>query len=713
MRFPWSFRQKPLPPPAEACEPENNPEAPVPAPSGAQDYARGPRASAWLGAALRPLEGLFDRLLGQELNPVYRSGTLAVLFLTLACASGLYLIFFYRLSAPYESIAALQADPWVGRWMRAWHRYLSAAAAMATALHALRMLAEGKTWGPRALAWISGIVLLGMMALTAWTGFVMVWDGHALALARAGARVADLLPLFAEPISRGFHGASQPPPSFFFMNLFLHVAVPLGLVFLLWVHTSRLSKSVWLPERRRLWLWGAALLLAGVLLPVALGPKADTLALGFEYILDPFYSFWLPASLGAPPLATLLGAVGLAALAVALSWIWRPAKAAAPVPSHNDEARCQGCVTCVHDCPFEAISMVPRSAGTGSALVARVDPSLCVSCGLCVASCDRLSIGPADRIGTRQMAFAQALGREQAGRAIVLIACRQSGLAASLQARAEAQGLRLVPWSVDCAGDLHPFSVHALQQRFSGVLIVSCAPAACQMRHGADLAHRRFIGKQEPADKAGLDDARLRLLQLPASDAARAWEELRAFAESLGLLAPTPPPAPRRRRLSLAFAAMLPWAALLGWLAAVQAGRAEEGAALRLTWRLPGQALRICRDLSEAELAARPAHMRRKQDCTTQRLAYRLRLDIDGARAAERRYAPKGAHGDSPLNVDLDLPLAPGRHQLVLSFVPDQEDQGQGRRLTWQGPVTLVSGRVALLGLDADGKALELNAINK
>lgn len=706
----WRFRSKPLPPPPD---PDCAPDLDDPSTSdltGSEDYVRGPRLAAWVAAALRPFERGFDRLMGEQLNPVYRSGTLAVLFLLLACVSGLYLIFFYRLGDPYGSVQRLQADPYLGRWMRAWHRYLSDAAMLATGVHVLRMLAEGKTWGPRVLAWLSGLVLAGMMALVGWTGFVMVWDGHALALARAGARVADLLPIFAEPISRAFHGAAQPPPSFFFMNLFLHVALPLGLVFVLWLHTSRLAKSAWLPERRGLWLWAWVLLAVSVAVPVALGPKADPLALGFGYLLDPFYSAWLPASLAAHPLWTLAGAL-LAGLGLAaLPWVWRPPRARRPVPSRNDEARCQGCVTCVHDCPFEAIAMVPRSVGTGSQMVARVDPALCVSCGLCVASCDRLSIGPADRIGTRQMAAAKALGRDQAGDAVVLISCRQSGLAEGLQLRAQAAGLRVVPWSVDCAGDLHPFSVHALQQRFKGVMIASCAPAACQMRRGADLARARFIDKHEPADKAGLDDARLLLSQRPAAELEQAWADLRAWAGGLGLLAPEPPPTPRRGGTLRAVLAMLPLAALLALLAAFQSGRTGDGSALRLSWRLPGQALRECRDLSEAELAAKPAHMRRKTECKTRRLSYRLRASLDGRLLVDRRFSPGGAHGDSPLNVDLDLPLSPGPGRLDVTFVPDEEDQGQGARLALNRLVDLEKGRVLLVGLDQDGKNLEIQA---
>jgi ferredoxin/coenzyme F420-reducing hydrogenase delta subunit len=654
------------------------------------------------------MERLFDRLLGEQLNPLYRSGTLAVMFLLLACASGLYLIFFYRLGDPYASVQRLQADPWVGRWMRAWHRYLSDAAMLATGVHALRMLAEGKAWGPRALAWISGLVLMGMLALVGWTGFVMVWDGHALALARAGARVADQLPIFAEPISRAFDGAAQPPPSFFFMNLFLHVAAPLGLVFVLWLHTSRLARSAWLPERRGLWLWGAALAVAALLLPVTLGPKADTLALGFDYWLSPFYSPWLPASLAAAPAWTLGLAVLAGLLLAALPWLWRPPARREPAPSHNDEARCQGCVTCVHDCPFEAISMVPRSAGSGSALVARVDPALCVSCGICVASCDRLSIGPPDRVGTRQMALAQGLGRAAGDDAIVIIGCRQGALLRGLTARAQAAGLRVVPWSLDCAGDLHPFSVHALQQSFRGVLVASCAPSACQMRLGADLARRRLVDKQEPANKVGLDDARLRLLQRPDAELEPAWAELRAFAGELGLLGPAPAPPQRRIGPWRAFAAMLPLAALLAALAALKAGAPAEGAALRLAWRLPGQAVRDCRDLSAAELAERPAHMRQTRECVSRRLSYRLKASLDGEAVIDQVFSPRGIRGDSPLNVDLEWPLDPGRHRLRLSFVPEGDDQGQGLRLEVDRVVELKAGRVLLVSLDRDNKHLEI-----
>jgi hypothetical protein len=57
-----------------------------------------------------------------------------------------------------------------------------------------------------------------------------------------GARLLDLLPVFSTPIARAFSGSLPVPSSFFFMNLFLHVAAPLGLAAMLAVHVARLAR---------------------------------------------------------------------------------------------------------------------------------------------------------------------------------------------------------------------------------------------------------------------------------------------------------------------------------------------------------------------------------------------------------------------------------------------------------------------------------------
>ena len=672
-------------------------------------YERSPWFSRNWGRVLAPLERFFDVIYGSQLNPLYRSGPLAFLMLLMATGTGVFLLFYYRLSDPYSSVQHLQQQVFFGRWLRAWHRYLSDAAMVATVFHLLRMAVDGKTWGPRSLAWISGIFLMGATVLTAYTGLVMVWDRQGQWLAVAGARVADLLPIFSEPIGRAFGGAVAVTPSFFFMNMFLHVALPLGLVFLLWLHTSRLARSAWLPERKTAWTWVIALLILAIIWPAPLDAPADPLALGGAYGIDLFFAPWVPWSLSHAPIWTLIFALGLSAVAVTLPWWWKPAVSKQALASVNDEARCQGCTVCVTDCPFEAISMVPRTVGTGSAEVAFVDPSLCVSCGLCVASCDRLSIGPPDRSGAGQLAEMQTLARQHQATSVVVIHCRNSPLSSEFVRQASLSAVAIVPYGMDCVGSLHPFSVHALLNHFKGVFILSCAPETCQMREGAALARERLLQGRAPAHKVALEQSRLCLVQASAGDSFTVRHDWQVFLNQLGL-APVTQAARTRTgifqwaRLSVATAL---WLFLLAMMSAFSVGQTSQDSTLRLSWRLPGQAVRTCRDLTAAELASQAVHMRHKQDCSVRRLSYQLQLSLDGKVCLQLKVAPQGIHGDSPLNVNQDLAVAVGPHHFEVSFLPMDDPAQQGLHLVYRGDWQARPGRAGLLTLDQAGKSLE------
>ena len=230
-----------------------------------------------LGRALTRLDGWADRLYGWRWNPLYQSGALVVACLAILLVTGLYLIFFYRIASPHESIVRIDAQAWGGRWIRSLHRYAADGAVVAALLHALRMFCQGRSWGPRALAWVSGVFLVFLLYVCGWTGYVMVWDTHGQLLATQGARLLDALPLFSEPVSRAFAGDSPLPSAFFFMNLFLHIAIPVGLAILLWLHVSRVARPVLLPPRPLLWTSVGLLAATAILLPAPLGPAADLL----------------------------------------------------------------------------------------------------------------------------------------------------------------------------------------------------------------------------------------------------------------------------------------------------------------------------------------------------------------------------------------------------------------------------------------------------
>ena len=198
---------------------------------------------------LRQADAALNRLYGWRLNPLYQSGTIVILLFLILLATGLWLLLFYRIGEPWGSVARLTANPWIGNWVRGLHRYSSDAAVVATLVHAVRMVAQGRSWGPRVLAWVSGVALLGLLFVCGVTGFVMVWDGFGAELALEGARIVDTLPILSEPISRAFVGERPIQGVFFFLNLFVHVGIPLAMALGLWLHVSRLARPVLLPPR--------------------------------------------------------------------------------------------------------------------------------------------------------------------------------------------------------------------------------------------------------------------------------------------------------------------------------------------------------------------------------------------------------------------------------------------------------------------------------
>jgi len=54
------------------------------------------------------------------------------------------------------------------------------------------------------------------------------------------------------------------------------------------------------------------------------------------------------------------------------------------MPAKVDNVKCNGCGTCVAECPSEAISMVDEKAV--------VDNETCIDCGVCVDACPEEAI---------------------------------------------------------------------------------------------------------------------------------------------------------------------------------------------------------------------------------------------------------------------------------------------------------------------------------
>jgi ferredoxin len=483
---------------------------------------------------LTALDAATTRLYGSARNPIHQTGTVAAAMLLVLLVTGLYLVLVYRVGAPAASVARIAADPWLGAWMRSLHRYASDVFVIAAALHALRMFAQGRSWGPRTMAWVSGLMLVGAGLVCAWTGFVMAWDSFGERLARDGARLLDVLPVFSEPLSRIFAGDAPVPNAFFFVNLFAHISLPLAMGVFLWVHVSRVARPVLLPPKPLMWGIIGALTVTSIVRPAALGEAADAFRLAPSTPTDLIVAWWLPLSERLSPATSWAAILGATLLFLAVPRAMRRPRVGALAPSVVDPRLCTGCNQCPQDCPWDAIAMVPREDDRPT-LLARVDPNRCVSCGICAGSCAPMGVGPPGRSGRDQLAALRS-SLELAGPhipAVTLICCEQLPPGHMAALRDRGASIRMVP----CAGTVHTSVIELLLRSGApGIMVCACPPRDCLNREGPKWLHERVFNNREAELQPRVDRRRVRLATFAAGDRAGSVAAFDAFARDLAML---------------------------------------------------------------------------------------------------------------------------------------------------------------------------------
>lgn len=487
---------------------------------------------------VRATDAACARLYGWRYNPLHQSGTIAFGLLLVLIATGLYLLVFYRIGAPWDSVQRLDGDPFLGRWIRSLHRYASDLMVVAIVAHAARMFAHARSWGPRTLAWVSGVVLLLFVFVSGWTGFVLVWDTFGARLAVAGARLFDALPVLSEPLRRIFAGDRPIPSAFFFINLFLHVAIPLGVAAGLWLHVTRLARPTLLPPRALGLTLLGVLTAISIVLPAPLPPEASALDVPSTVPVDLFYAFWLPWTESLPTWTGWLGATAVFGIALFIPRFTRRPRTGSFSPSVVDERICTGCEQCPRDCPWDAITMQPRTDGRAT-LVAHVDPLRCVSCGICAGSCAPMGVGPPLRTGRDQLATLRAFTASLAASAPMRFEPRIIAITCENAAPAHLDALRIAGatvYPVTCTGNLHTSVIEQALRSSQGVIVFSCPPRDCRGREGPKWLEQRMYHDREAELQARVDRRRVRLAYMAIGDLSGTLAAYDRFAGDIAAL---------------------------------------------------------------------------------------------------------------------------------------------------------------------------------
>jgi len=194
------------------------------------------------------------------MKPTYTFGLgiiLGFLFLIMLF-TGVILMVYYTPSVEnaYMSVKDIVSVVPGGRIIRNMHRWASQGMVIVAFLHLVRVFYTGSYLGNRSLNWVIGVVLLIIVLLSNFSGYLLPWDQLAYWAVTIGSNIAasareltDLLGItnlfdpggFLKKLLIGGEAVGQPALSRFFA---LHVIfLPLSILILLGIHLWRIRKD--------------------------------------------------------------------------------------------------------------------------------------------------------------------------------------------------------------------------------------------------------------------------------------------------------------------------------------------------------------------------------------------------------------------------------------------------------------------------------------
>lgn len=602
------------------------------------------------------IDRVFNKCFGAKYNPLYSSGSIAFFLILIMIITGVYLLIFYKVGAPYESMMSIQNNVFLGQFIRSIHKYSSQLSLVAVFFHIFRMLVQNKFYGPRILAWTTGILLLIVLYVSAWTGYILVWDNYAQVLAQTGASIFDQLGIFIDPISRAFDGSvSTPSSSFFFMNLFLHIVLPLLMIFILWIHTSRMARATWLPERKLKYGLLFCMSIVTIIFPATINERAKLLKIYKEISGDIYYSYWLVWN--ESPVIIIALHILIICILLAIPWFLKPKSKIAK--AYNNPNACEGCGQCVEDCPYEAIQMFPRNnAQKGqSSTLAIVDESLCVGCGICSGSCKPFTMGPEGKKAGEQLKdvkmFFKTLNTNPDDKTLIITCAHQKINLKKISSK------NIIVYEIECVGQLHMTVLEILAKPFNDVIIASCHPRSSMFKDSALMIKDRLDDLRKPNINNKNIKNKISLVYIEPGD-------ITELNKKLGIKLSVNNIKPILSGILMMFIVIT--------IGKVSLNYSNDNSMLKLSWRLPGQSIKKCKKINKND-QSKLNHMKLRKDCTRQPVDYKLYVYSNNKLIYKEIVKPGGLKSDRPHYVYTDIKLQPGTYNLNIKFVPEIKDK--------------------------------------
>ena len=497
-------------------------------------------------AAFEIADKIFSRAFTPAWNPLGHLGTLGWFFYWIVIVSGIYLYIFFDtgISQAYESLEYITNVQWyAGGIMRSLHRYASDALIIVMMLHLTREFVMDRYRGARWFTWFTGVPLLWLVFACGISGYWMVWDVLAQYIAIASTEWLDSLGIFGQSIARNFLSNEGLSGRFFTLMVFIHIAVPLFMLLVMWIHIQRQRNAKVNPPI------GLAVGTLGMLLALSIvRPAVSQAPANLDRVpsvmdFDWFYLVAYPL-LDTIPGRTMWVLAGTATLLLLLL-PWLPPKQRRAT-AHVDLDNCNGCGRCVDDCPFSAVSLEPRTDSARFSHEAVVNDSLCTSCGICVGACptatpfrrtSELVPGidlPDMDIQALRAKTLSATEKLTGNTRVVVYGCTHGVRLEKLRA----QDVAIV--ELPCVAALPPSFIDfaITRNHVDGVLLTGCTSVECHYRLGINWTEQRLAGERDPYLRKRVPRERIDKAWVGITGNSRLQRQLAAFQVRLRAMQP-------------------------------------------------------------------------------------------------------------------------------------------------------------------------------
>ncbi|MCP4936144.1 MAG: hydrogenase iron-sulfur subunit [bacterium] len=494
-----------------------------------------------------------DKIFTPAWNPFYHLGALGFFMYWIVAVSGIYVYIFFDtgLTEAYDSVEYMTHEQWyLAGIMRSLHRYCSDAMVLFMVIHTLREFALDRYRGPRWFTWFTGVPVFLLLISCGITGYWLVWDELAQFIALRSTEWMDWLPIFGSPIANNFITPERLDDRFFSLMIFIHIAAPLFLLIVLWVHLMRVSRPEVNPPRGLAIGMLIAFLVLSLVKPALSHGPADLTQVVANVRLDWFYLAFYPL-LDIWSFGTVWGFM-TALVLMFLIVPWMPPMRKVPVAVVNLE-ECNGCTRCAEDCPTGAVTMQMRTDGTKYALEATVNSSTCISCGICVGACptstpfrrrSNVVSGielPELTIADLRQRIHDTAAKLSGNTRILVIGCKYS---AGLDPDEVPNTVKI---EINCLGMLPPsFIDYVISRKLAdGLFFTGCREGNCHHRFGQDWTNERVDGKRDPKLRKRVPRERIKQFRAGIADEKMLVDGVREFAEHIATL-PKPETGPSR-----------------------------------------------------------------------------------------------------------------------------------------------------------------------